>query len=148
MKFKFKVGDKVRVIKTYAGATNAHIGDIGTITYITMGGLPYAVEFDNSRSDYHSCYGKCKSDHGYWCSETMLELVENKNETIVIYHKDNETIALDKRTGKKAVAKCHPDDTYKFDTGAKLAFDRLMDIEPKNHTFKVGDIVKGNDNNH
>ena len=151
MKFKFKVGDKVRVIKTEAGATNAQIGDVGTITYITMGAMPYAVEFDNSRSDYHSCYGKCKSDHGYWCTETMLELVENKNETIVIYRKDNTVIALDKSTGKKGIAKCDPRDTFNFMTGAELAFSRLKvnnKFGAPECRFKVGDIVTGNDNNH
>lgn len=53
-----------------------------------------------------------------------------KNNTIVIYRKGNEVIALDKRTGKKAVAKCDPRDTFDFNIGAKLAFERLT-IEPK-----------------
>ena len=59
-----------------------------------------------------------------------LTPVENK-EHIVIYRKANETIALDKTTGKKAVAKCSPEDTYDFYTGAKLAFDRLTGTEKK-----------------
>lgn len=52
--------------------------------------------------------------------------LEPVNETIVIYRKDREVIALDKRTGKKAIAKCSPEDTFDFNVGAKLAFDRLM----------------------
>lgn len=48
------------------------------------------------------------------------------NETIVIYRKGNEVIALDKKTGKKAIAKCSPEDAFDFNIGAKLAFDRLM----------------------
>ena len=53
-----------------------------------------------------------------------FELV--KPETIVIYRKDNQVIALDKTTGEKAVAKCHPSDTFDFKKGAKLAFKQLM----------------------
>lgn len=47
-------------------------------------------------------------------------------ETIVIYRKEQEVYALDKSTGKKAVAKCSPKDEFDFRTGAKLAFKRLM----------------------
>ena len=31
-------------------------------------------------------------------------------------------------TGEKAVAKCHPDDEFDFNIGAKLAFERLMGV--------------------
>lgn len=57
----------------------------------------------------------------------------NNNETIVIYRKGNETIALDKSTGKKAVAKCSPQDKFDFYTGAKLALERLTG----NVTFRL-----------
>lgn len=122
---KFKVGDRVRVVKTVRGARDARIGDIGTIKIKKEHGanLKYVVEFDNSRFAYHSAGGCCKDCHGYLCSDEMLELV--KPETIVIYSKGNEVIALDKSTGKKAIARCCPEDTFDFNTGAKLAFDRL-----------------------
>lgn len=60
-------------------------------------------------------------------------------ETIVIYRKDNEVIAVDKRNNKTAKAICSPKDTFDFLTGAKLAVARL------DHHFKVGDIVIGNE---
>ena len=58
---------------------------------------------------------------------TAKEFLEEhaKKECIVIYRKGSETVALDKTTGKKAVAKCSPEDTYDFYTGAQLAFERL-----------------------
>lgn len=56
------------------------------------------------------------------------EEVEKVSNTIVIYMKGNQVIALDKATGKKAVAKCHPDDEFDFNIGAKLAFERLMGV--------------------
>lgn len=67
-----------------------------------------------------------------------------KNESIVIYRKGQEVIALDKTTGYKAVAKCCPDDEFDFNVGAKLAFERLLGVEqPKEgdgfcHEFKAG----------
>lgn len=61
---------------------------------------------------------------------TAKEFLREGKECIVIYRKGDETIALDKTTGKKAVAKCHPDDEYDFNTGAKLAFARLTGEQP------------------
>lgn len=65
--------------------------------------------------------------HVYSSFATYLEPV---NERIVIYHKGNEVIALNKIDGSKAVAKCHPDDDFDFMVGAKLAFQRLTGSEP------------------
>lgn len=117
---KFKVGDRVRIldgstIKNYAGGwyTNMkkYVDTITTIRYV-----------------YKTCSGKI----GYACHDTGNYIFDGRglerceNETIVIYRKDNEVIALDKRTGKKAIAKCSPEDKFDFNIGAKLAFDRLM----------------------
>lgn len=41
---------------------------------------------------------------------------------------------------KTATAKCNPDDKFDFKTGAKIAFDRL--VEPEKPKFKIGDFVK------
>lgn len=54
-----------------------------------------------------------------------------KNECIVIYRNGSETIAFNKVTKEKAVAKCSPSDTYDFMTGAKLALERLTGKEEK-----------------
>jgi len=86
----------------------------------------------------------CERDYYLNQGYKIIEFEELcKNNTIVIYQKGNEVIALDKRTGKKAVAKCNPRDTFDFDTGAKLAFERLTGVipfEPKKE-LKVGDRV-------
>lgn len=68
-----------------------------------------------------------------------------KEETIVIYSNGQKVIAVDKTTGKKAEAKCNPDDKFDFHVGAKLAFQRLMgDVanEQKKDEICVGDTVK------
>ena len=139
---KFKVGDKVRVVGNETD-TRAVIGDIGIIKGIKETFPMYAVEFPILRTQYHECQGLCGCDRGYWFGEGMLELVEKKpNECIVIYRKDSDVIALDKRTGKKAVAKCSPDDEFDFNIGAKLAFERLEALEKQDKEIKVGDYVK------
>lgn len=139
---KFKVGDKVRVVRSETD-TRAVIGDIGIIKGIRKTFPMYAVEFSIGRTQYHECQGLCGWDRGYWCGEGMIELVEKKpNECIVIYRKDSDVIALDKCTGKKAVAKCSPDDEFDFNIGAKLAFERLEALEKQDKEIKVGDLVK------
>lgn len=139
---KFKVGDKVRVVRNETD-TRAVIGDIGIIKGIRKTFPMYAVEFPIGSTQYHECQGLCGWDRGYWCGEEMLELVEKKpNECIVIYRKDSDVIAFDKRTGKKAVAKCSPDDEFDFNIGAKLAYERLEALEKQDKEIKVGDYVK------
>lgn len=142
---KFKVGDKVMVVRNETD-TRAVIGDRGIIKGIRKTFPMYAVEFPICRTQYHECQGLCGWDRGYWCGEGMIELVEKKpNECIVIYRKDSDVIALDKRTGKKAVAKCSPDDEFDFNIGAKLAFERLGERKyriVKQDEYEVGDKVK------
>ncbi len=144
---KFKVGDKVRVVRNDVNrnARDVIIGAVGVIKYIDTcyTKLPYAVEFREENTECNSCFGHCREKRGYWCCDEMLELVERKpNECIVIYRKDYDVIALDKRTGKKAVAKCSPDDEFDFNIGAKLAFERLEALEKQDEEIKVGDLVK------
>lgn len=133
---KFKVGDKIRILdgsmfSNYAGGwtygMREYIGQVATI---------------ESVSGVRGYYMK---EIPYKWDERGLELV--KEETIVVYRKDNKVIALDKSTGKKAVARCNPVDAFDFTTGAMLALNRLFGtgILPEQvGPFKVGDIVKGN----
>ena len=77
-------------------------------------------------------------------SEEMFEPV--KAQTIVIYRKDNEVIALDKSTGKMNKAICSPEDEFDFYTGASLAITRLINDEPipelkKTEKYYNGDVV-------
>ena len=147
---KFKVGDKVRVVRNDVNrnARNAIIGAVGVIKHTDTceSKLPYAVEFREENTEYNDCFGHCEEKRGYWCCDEMLEPVRRKsNECIVIYSKDSDVIALDKRTGKKAVAKCSPDDEFDFNIGAKLAFERLGEKKyriVKQDEYEVGDKVK------
>ena len=50
----------------------------------------------------------------------------NEQEKIIIYRDGRKVIALDKRTGEKAEARCNPSDPFDFNIGARIAFDRLI----------------------
>lgn len=67
----------------------------------------------------------CRSKSGKKIS--AAEFLKKNKETIVIYRNGAETIALEKNTGRKAVAKCSAEDTYSFEIGAKLALERLLE---------------------
>lgn len=116
---RFKAGDKVRVKKfkerplhwNREGKMDHLMGKI-----VKIKGVSQNV---NGRYLVHDS----KNDCDWRIEEDDLEPV---NETIVIYRKDREVIAADKVTGDKAIAKCSPEDTFDFNVGAKLAFDRLM----------------------
>lgn len=123
MKSKFRAGN--RVINNDFGA--------GTVIGVGIWGSPL-VEFDNARDGFHDgngseiCGTKGKKGH-CWYIKNIKPL---SNQAIVIYPKGLETIALlkeGKKIIKQATAKCNPSDTYDFNIGAKLAFQRLMGEE-------------------
>lgn len=140
---KFKAGDRVRIldgskIKNYAGGWIPKMGRyVGEVHEISN------VEHLSSDSTNYRLEGVA-----YVWDERGLERCGN--ETIVIYRKDNEVIALDKRTSKKAIAKCSPEDTFDFNVGAKLAFNRLMNGNKESTTVedmrkKLNDYCQGRD---
>lgn len=111
-----------------------------------------------------TCYsfnsGTC-CDKTYFLTHNRYTILEfsdfewdNKNtkrKPVIIYQNGQDVIALDKETGEKAVAKCHPNDEFDFAIGAKIAFGRLYHSQdyisegneakckPK---FQVGDRVR------
>lgn len=98
---KFKVGDRVE---------HSFYGN-GTVIGFSSTDTPL-VEFDS----HFNC----------WFTSDIKPL---NNQTIAIYSKGLETIALlkeGKKVIKKATAKCNPSDTYDFNIGARLAFSRLV----------------------
>lgn len=131
---KFKVGEKVKVKK--CNFINIPIGAIGTVAEINSVGSAGAilVKFDQNFKCLHNGLGQTDKQYSenkyYFLTEGYLEKL--KTETIVIYRKGDETIALDKRTGEKAIAKCNSrEDAYDFKTGAKIALARLMQDKSK-----------------
>lgn len=143
-KRKFKVGD--RVVEKINQKK-------GIVVDFSKNYDNFLVKFDgwNEGHDGRGYTESGKTYYGkhcwYFCEE-QLEII--KDETIVIYRKDNKVIALDKSTGERAEANCNPADEFDFRTGAKLAFNRLMgeDVKPDNgvrevkRKAKVGEYIK------
>jgi hypothetical protein len=134
---KFKVGDRVVGTGVYSGINIK--GLVGTV--ITMNSASYGIEFDEEKSEFHSCLGKGKVYHCWNVAEDKIELYDKI--VIVIYRKDNHVIAHNKATGKKGIAKCNPEDTFDFNIGAKLAFERLIcEVKEVKRHAKVGEYIK------
>lgn len=132
-KRKFKVGKRYK---------SGYFADNGAVIEIT--------EINGSTCFYKDVIGKTFGAKNFDINSLFAFDLEEVDETIVIYRKDNKVIALDKSTGEKAEAKCNPDDEFDFRTGAKLAFNRLMGENVKldngvrevKRKAKVGEYIK------
>lgn len=123
---RFKAGDKVRV-KKFKERPFYWNWD-GKMDHL-MGKVVKIERTVNSRYVVRDS----KNDCDWIFRDDDLDPV---NETIVIYSKDREVIAVDKTTGEKAIARCNPADEYDFRIGAKLAFERLMNGNKENITVE------------
>lgn len=126
---RFKAGDNVRV-KKFKKRPSTWNGE-GKMDHL-MGKV---VKIERVVPPTKCVYAvhDSKNDYDWFFKEDDLEPV---NETIVIYRKDREVIAVDKTTGYKAIARCNPADEYDFRIGAKLAFERLMNGNKENITVE------------
>ena len=131
---KFKVGDRVRVIKNCDGAKK---GMVGTIAVVDKPKLPRArtigVKFDKKFYGGHSLTGRCEFGYGHWVYPDCIELISGNK---IVITADGATTTARFYDGKKVIkaakAECSPEDEFDFKIGAKIAFDRLVDNEIKN----------------
>ena len=143
MKHKFHVGDVVK--------PNKKADENYTITTTSVVIEAIVTELRDYTMEIKIIKGSCSVGEVFTVEEKCFDLVRKaKQETIVIYRKDNKVVALDKSTGEKAEAKCNPADEFDFRTGAKLAFNRLMGEDVKHDNCvrevkrkaKVGEYIK------
>ena len=84
-------------------------------------------------------------DSGWWFSEEMLEEIPNDEITYIVKVTNNKHVTIsDEKTGKSAIASCHPDDTFDIRTGFSLAFQRLAQdklYDSVGEELKEGDMV-------
>lgn len=125
-----------------------------------VNGTSYMSMTNWSVHGHDTCYdfnGGTYCDKTYFLTcnyYTILEFSDFKwdnRKPVIIYQNGQDVIALDKETGEKAVAKCHPNDEFDFAIGAKIAFGRLyhsQDYIPEDNKtkckprFQVGDRVR------
>lgn len=133
---KYKVGDRV----------NTCFG-VGTVVFVKETGCPYLIKHNHWGGGHNGNIGlggvdklKLRGNHCFWMHESDLTKVAN-HKVIITTDGINVTARL-KEDGieiKKAIAKCNPQDTFDFEVGAKLAFERLFEKEekPKLYNAKV-----------
>lgn len=141
---KYKIGDKVRIrsqedLKNEFGLDRN--GDVNTKVTILHGSMKsccgnvYTIESIRNDDTYYSFYFK---ETPFVFSSDSIEPIK-KECSIVIYQKGDETIALDKSTGK--IVHCgHHDDFYK---DADVAFKRLVkkNSKPESKPKKYNDEI-------
>lgn len=123
---KFKVGDKVR-INRYARKNfvpEKYIGVEGEIVGKEIS--RFLVKVPNKA-------------HSLRVAEKAIDLISP--EKIIIYRNGAEAIAKNTATGKTGVAKCNPADEFDFNTGAKLALERLTNPESEKPKYYTGKVV-------
>lgn len=129
-KCKFKVGDQIKPTKDNIYTITGQDMELGVVTYVGKCGTCNDADMEveilkHKDKDY---IGKTFS--------VQSRAFKKFKETIVIYRDGNKVTALDKSTGKKAIARCND-----FHIGAKLAFSRLMG-EPEENQQDKPKIVK------
>ncbi len=128
-KCKFKVGDKVKPTKDNKYTITGQDMELGVVTYVGK-----CDACSNADMEIKILKHKDKDYIGGTFSAESCAF-KKFDETIVIYSDGNKVTALDKSTGKKAIARCNPADEFDFRIGAKLAFSRLIG-EPENQQVK------------
>lgn len=136
---EFEQGDKVRVKKFDKRPRNwndkgkmdhlmGEVVEIDSATLFSLGGITVWDE---------------KENRTWALKKGEYEVVKETSPNIVISRDGQKVIAIDKKNDKKAIAKCHPDDEFNFETGVRIAIDRLFEKkEEKEEEYKVGDFVK------
>lgn len=144
MKFKYKVGEKVRVLDGseapyytagWINPMNRYVGK--TLVVMTQ------------ESIHESPTYKLVDGGGWSYDEKYLAPVSSDRIVIYTDKKDpSKVVAKDVSTGKTGVAKCSPEDIFDFYTGAKLAMERLLGVEKvgteekAEEKIEIGDTVE------
>lgn len=122
---KFKVGDRVRLVKDCDKAKAGMVGILAAEKGCSLG-----IRFDKPFKHGHSLFGKCETGYGYWVIPDCLELVDGNKIVIITDGKTTTARLYDgEKVIKAAKAECSPEDRFDFKIGAKIAFDRLVDNE-------------------
>ncbi len=125
---KFNVGDYVEFVGggLWGEIKNGERGWVLSLEYDdTM-----AVQWEEYSRVRHDCDGKCTMGYGWYIETEEATLIESKNNKSIHITVKGDTVHAVYKNGdeviNRTVAKCHPDDKFDFEIGAKLAFNRLM----------------------
>ena len=136
---KYKAGDKVRIVSKWGkgchenadGKMDKWLGKVMTVRDVGITLYRMVEDIEDNESGGWAWTENCIA--GLAC--------ENK---IVITSDGEKTLARlydGKKVVKTATAKCSPDDKFSFETGAKIAFERLIDYAEKEPKYFNGKVV-------
>ena len=141
---KFKVGDKVRGTNRGGYPITDNQMKCATVKRVLCDNVFMTILITDHAEKYWV-------GREYDVKQEDFDLIEQTRREFIVIRRDGaKTIAElrhDREVIKSGTAICNASDTFDFQTGAKLAFDRLMGREepkpePKPaHRFKVGDRV-------
>lgn len=117
---KFKVGDKARVTNVIHAVKNGYVGEEVIIKSINPNGELY--KHGTHYGVEHSCFVFLEKELEP-INEKKIVITVNGTETLAKLYEGNKVI-------KSAVAKCSPEDEFDLETGARIAFDRLVGEKP------------------
>lgn len=131
---KFKVGDRVTV-KPYDEAT--YCGGISPMWWKAAQGVVFRIDEILERDEHDKGWATLTLVDNHDACDRLEDFVwpmaslmyTDDQHTIVIYNKGTTTTAVEKVNGKevkRATAKLHPEDDYKWETGRNLALNRLL----------------------
>ncbi len=136
---KYKVGDKVRIVSEWGkgccqnkeGRMDKWLGKVMTVRRADRS--TYRMVEDGGDNEMFGWFWSENCIAGLAC-EKKIVITTDGAETLARLYDGNKVI-------KTATAKCAPDDKFSFETGAKIAFERLFDgvkkEEPKHFNGKA-----------
>ena len=128
-KMKYKVGDKVRIVSKWGkgccpnpnGKMDKWLGKVMTVRYVGI--TIYRMVEDTEDNEWGGWVWTENCIAGLAC-EKKIVITSDGEKTLARLYDGNKVI-------KTATAKCSPADKFSFETGAKIAFERLFDGEEK-----------------
>ena len=138
-KMKYKVGDKVRIVSEWGegccqsptGRMDKWLGKVMTVRDVGITLYRMVEDIEDNESGGWAWTENCIA--GLAC-ENKIVITSDGEKTLARLYDGNKVI-------KTTTAKCSPDDNFSFETGAKIAFERLIDYAEKEPKYFNGKVV-------
>ena len=136
---KYKAGDKVRIVSKWGkgchenadGKMDKWLGKVMTVRDVGITLYRMVEDIEDNESGGWAWTENCIA--GLAC-ENKIVITTDGTETLARLYDGNKVI-------KTTTAKCSPDDNFSFETGAKIAFERLIDYAEKEPKYFNGKVV-------
>ena len=136
---KYKAGDKVRIVSKWGegcyqsptGRMDKWLGKVMTVRDVGITLYRMVEDIEDNESGGWAWTENCIA--GLAC-ENKIVITSDGEKTLARLYDGNKVI-------KTTTAKCSPDDNFSFETGAKIAFERLIDYAEKEPKYFNGKVV-------